>query len=394
MTLVDFVAIFISFALFIMGVTAVSNFLFFPRLQPAQPTAAPFVSLLIPARNEAAVIGRTVAALLAQNHPHFELILLNDGSEDDTAVLAQNAAQQDPRFRIIQGQPLPAGWLGKNWACHQLSQAAQGDLLIFTDADVEWQPGALAALVAYFVNRKPSSVIRKSLTNLELRITGHGLRTTDLLTIWPTQITHTWAERLVVPGMALAILAYLPILPVHFTRWPAFAAANGQCMAFRRDAYTTIGGHAAVRDNIVEDVALARRIKQAGLRLRMADGNRLIACRMYDGWTAVRDGFAKNILAGHGNSVPFLLISTLFHWLVFLFPWVWLALTGSLWALALVLVGVGVRLGTAVFTHQRPHDALLMPLTVLLFTRITAQSIIWHFRGGPQWKARTVNRNP
>lgn len=394
-------AAFASFALFIMAVTAVANFRFFPSLKAAQPTATPFASLLIPARNEAAVIGRTVAALLAQQYPNFEVILLDDGSEDGTTAIAQRAAQQDTRFRIIQGSPLPPGWLGKNWACHQLSQTAQGEILVFTDADVQWQPGALAALVACFVNREPATAYNSRLTAYDSQLTAYGSRLaaygsrpTGLLTIWPTQTTHTWAERLVVPGMALAILAYLPILPVHYAPWPAFAAANGQCMAFTRLAYEGVGGHAAVRANVVEDVALARRIKQAGLRLRMMDGNQLIGCRMYNSWTAVRDGFAKNILAGHGNSVPFLLASTLFHWLVFLFPWLWLALSGSVWALALVVAGVGVRLGTAVFTHQRPLDALLMPVTVLLFTRIAAQSIWWRYRGGPKWKGRTVSREP
>ncbi len=387
-----FLATFVSFALFIVGITAVANFRFFPRLRATEPAATPFVSLLIPARNEAAVIGQTVRALLAQQYPRFEVILLDDGSEDSTTSVAQQAAQEDPRFHLISGRPLPAGWLGKNWACHQLSQAALGELLIFTDADVQWQPGALSALVACFTNQKPLFPNRASTAAVGQRFAAYNQRPADLLTIWPTQTTITWAERLVVPGMALAILAYLPILPVHYAPWPIFAAANGQCMAFRRQAYEAVGGHVAVRDQVVEDVALARRIKRAGLRLRMADGNRLIGCRMYDGWTAVRDGFAKNILAGHGNSVPFLLASTLFHWLVFVFPWFWLALSGSAWALALVVAGVGVRMATAVFTHQRPLDALLMPITVLLFTRIAAQSIWWHYRGGPKWKGRTVKR--
>ncbi|MBE2197271.1 MAG: glycosyltransferase, partial [Anaerolinea sp.] len=147
MDFLEIVAIFVSFALLIVWLTAVSNFLFFPRLQTATPASAPFVSLLIPARDEAAVIASAVQLLLAQQYPHFELIVLDDGSTDGTAVLAQQAAASDPRFRLIQGQPLPPGWLGKNWACHQLSQAAQGEILIFTDADVQWQPGALAAVI-------------------------------------------------------------------------------------------------------------------------------------------------------------------------------------------------------------------------------------------------------
>jgi hypothetical protein len=142
-----------------------------------------------------------------------------------------------------------------------------------------WTPDALAALLALQVESDA-----------------------DLLTVWPTQETRTWAERLIVPLMALAIWAYLPIIPVHYTSWPAFAAANGQCLLFTRAGYRKSGGHTAVRDNVVEDVALARRIKGAGGRLRMADGGGLVGCRMYDGWTAVRDGFAKNILAGHGKA--------------------------------------------------------------------------------------------
>jgi chlorobactene glucosyltransferase len=280
---------------------------------------------------------------------------------------------------------LPAGWLGKNWACRQLSEAARGEILIFSDADVIWRPDALTAVVAAMQSGSRN-------TQHVTRNTQHATRPADLLTVWPTQQTETWPERLVVPAMALAILAYLPVAPVHHTSWPIFAAANGQCMAFRREAYRAIGGHAAVRGEIVEDVALARRIKAAGRRLRMVDGNRFIGCRMYDGWEATRDGFAKNILAGHGDSVPFLLLSTLFHWLVFVFPWVWLALTGSLWALSLALGGIALRGATAVFTRQRVRDALLMPLTVLLMTGIAAQSIWQHYRGGPKWKGRVVKR--
>lgn len=394
MSLATLLAAFITFALLIVWLTAVSNFVFFPRLQATTPKSQPFVSVLIPARNEAGVIGNTVTRLLAQTYPHFELIVLDDNSEDDTAVLAQQSAGEDGRFRLIKGQPLPPGWLGKNWACHQLSQAVRGDILLFTDADVVWQPSALAALVASM--RVASGEYASSerlfaetkLANSQTRKLANA--PVDMVTVWPTQTTVTWAERLVVPTMALAILGYLPILPVHFTRWPIFAAANGQCLALRREMYDRIGGHTAVADNIVEDVGLARLVKQAGGTLRMFDGNHLIGCRMYDGWQQVRDGFAKNILAGHGNSVPFLLLSTVFHWLVFVYPLIWLLVQPNGWAAALLLAGVGVRAATAVFTHQRPLDALLMPVSVLLMTRIAFQSIRWHFGDGPVWKGRTA----
>ncbi|MCC6601794.1 MAG: glycosyltransferase [Anaerolineae bacterium] len=362
---------FISFALLILGLTAVANFLFFPRLKKIQPAQQPKMSILIPARNETAVIGQTIHALLSQTYANFELILLDDQSDDGTGTTATQAAGGDGRFRLISGTPLPPGWLGKNWACHQLSQAATGDYLLFADADVRWAPGAVAALLA-LAQREQA----------------------DLLTVWPTQHTETWAERLVVPLMSFAILCYLPILPVHYTNLPAFAAANGQCLLFRRGAYEQVGGHTAVHHNVIEDVALAKTIKSHGLRLRMADGNRLVSCRMYQNWPEVRAGFAKNILAGHGGSAPFLLLSTIFHWLVFLFPWVWFAATLNVWPLILGLGGVILRGGTAVFTHQRPLDALLMPVSVLLMTRIAWQSIHWQRKGTAEWKGRRLDPHP
>lgn len=350
-----------------------------------------FVSILIPARNEAAVIGETVRRMLTQSYPHFELIVLDDGSTDGTAEVARAAAAGDARLRVIAGEALPPGWAGKNWACHQLAQAAQGDWLLFTDADTIWAPDALAAVVAE-----------------AQRTRG------DLLTVWPTQITITWPERLVVPLMALVVIGYLPVFMVHHTPWSPFAAANGQCLLFRRRAYDAIGGHAALKGDVLEDVKFARRIKAHRLRLRMADGNGLVSCRMYRDWPGVRDGYAKNILSGYGGSLFFLALATVFHWLVFLWPWVWLVglqiadcelqiadlqlkITDSWcrlgWPALLAGLGVGLRAVTAWFTRQRVRDALLMPVSVLLMTVIATKSAYWQIRyGGPVWKGRVVRK--
>ena len=201
----------------------------------------------------------------------------------------------------------------------------------------------------------------------------------DLLTVWPTQVTETWAERLVVPLMALVVGAYLPILFTHHTPWTAFAAANGQRLAVRRPSYDSLGGHERVRGEIVEDIRFARLTKRAGLRLRMAEGNGLVSCRMYDGWPQVRDGYAKNILAGYGNHVWALLLATAFHWLIFLMPlgWLlWALISGGpiLTPLLLVALGLLVRAITAYSSRQRPQDALLMPVSVLLMTMIAGTS--------------------
>ena len=128
---------------------------------------------------------------------------------------------------------------------------------------------------------------------------------------------------LTVPLIAMTVLAYLPVQLAHDFYHPLAAAANGQCMAFRRAAYAATGGHAAVRGEIVEDVRLAQRVKAAGLKLRMADGAGLVTCRMYGGSKAAIDGLAKSVLAGHGNRSLLLILSTSAHLLLFLWPWLW-----------------------------------------------------------------------
>ena len=144
-----------------------------------------------------------------------------------------------------------------------------------------------------------------------------------------------------------------------------------------------------------------RRIKANGYRLRTADAAGLISCHMYPNWPAVRDGFAKNILAGHGDSPLFLALSAAFHWLVFLVPWIWLAVgwTGigppgwPLWPGTLIALGVGARALTAATSGQRPGDALLMPLSIFLMTWIAGQALWWRWRyGGPRWKGRVIFR--
>ena len=353
---------------------AIINARALPYLGPtAHADELPRVSVMIPARNEAAVIGDLIRSLVAQEPAVHEVLVLDDASVDGTATRALEAADGDARVRVLPGQPLPPGWCGKNWACHQLAQQATGEVFLFTDADVQWRPGALGSVV--------ETASRSG---------------ADLLTVWPTQTTKSWGERLVVPLMAFAVLGYLPIWLVHRVPHPSAAAANGQCLLFRREAYQAIGGHAGVSADVVEDVQLARQVKRAGLALRMADGNGLVRCRMYEDWPGVRDGFAKNLLAGHGNSITLLALSTLFHLVVFVSPWVWLLVapgTAGWPGLPLLLIALGIasRAVTAVATRQRARDAWLMPVSVLLMTRIALQSVWWHLRyGGPRWKGRTL----
>ncbi len=366
--------VFASAALSAMILILLSNLRSFPGLNGANPSgSAAKVSVLVPARNEAGVIGASVHSLLRQSHSRLELLVLDDDSDDGTDKAAVEASKNDERMRIIRGEPIPDGWLAKNWACQQLAELAVGEILVFADADVHWQPHALDSLLYELVRTDA-----------------------NMLAVMPTQRTESWPERLCVPLMALAIHAYLPAVAVHRSNHPLLAAANGQCIAFNRAAYDSIGGHAAVRGNILDDIGLARRAKRAGLRLRMVEADGLITCRMYTDWQSVREGYAKNMLAGFGGAAG-LIAGAVFHWVVFLVPWALLGLGFAgvsvpwhpFWALFLVCATLLVRGISSWRTGQRVGDALLLPVSVLLMTVIAGQSLWWHWRhGGPIWKGR------
>lgn len=359
----------IGLPLFIFWITLLSNLFFMLRLGRTKQTAAtpqPLVSILIPARNEERVVDSLLTHLCKQTYDNYEIILLDDNSTDNTREIAKKHP-----VSVIDGAPLPAGWLGKNWACHQLSQVANGDMLIFTDADVTWQPTAVTAIVNQLQSEKA-----------------------DLLAVFPTQKTETWSERLIVSLIDFVLLAYLPIWGVHHLPFTMLSAANGQCLAFRRSAYDHFGGHTAVQNEIVEDIQLGRVVKRHKQRLRITMANRLIHCRMYHNWPELLAGFSKNIVAAYG-SIPALIIGVLYHWLLFIVPIIWLmiaiAFGSTIWPPAtLFLAGIILRAIAAILSHQRPLDALLMPLSVLLISRIALSGIIQSWRGNLTWKGRQL----
>jgi chlorobactene glucosyltransferase len=239
------------------------------------------VSVLVPARDEAETIGACLASLTAQEG-EIEIRVLDDGSRDRTAEIVAEVAERDARVALLTGGALPGGWKGKNFACHQLSETSSGDWLLFVDADVRLAPGAIAAA-------------------LDLA----EARGADLLSVFPEQECGTLGEKLLIPLLSFVLLAFLPF---RLLAWPdpRIAAANGQFMLFRRDAYRAIGGHRGVQGEIVEDIALARQIKRSGRRLALADGTGSVTCRMYRSLGEIWQGFSKNLYpAFGGRPAPF-----------------------------------------------------------------------------------------
>ncbi len=243
----------------------------------------PLVSVIVPARNEAVNIEACVRSLSRSEYPAFEIIVVDDRSEDGTGALARAVpAGRARRLQVLEGLELPRGWLGKPWACRQGADAAQGDLLLFTDADTTHGPRLLGRAVAGLLEERA-----------------------DLLTIVGRQLMESFWERLVQPQVFLAMLFRFPAFEgtAKNDRWRD-AIANGQFMLFPRSSYRSVGGHGAVRDEVAEDLALAQRVKRAGLALRIRSAEDDFATRMYRSLGELVDGWTKNIVLGGLQSFP------------------------------------------------------------------------------------------
>lgn len=368
-------------ALFVgaLAIIALSNLLTLRRLGRYPPLSSfPSVSILVPARNEGGNITPCLRTLLAQSYSDYEVIVLDDNSIDGTARELALLKAEEKRLIVLQGEALPPGWIGKQWACYQLAHAAQGELLLFTDADTRHHPETLAQAVAALQAEK-----------------------TDLLTAFVSAETKTWSERLSLPILNWSILSFLPLWLVHHLRLPAFSAANGQFMLFRRKAYEQIGGHQSVQANAVEDLALVRRLIAHGLRWRLVNGQSQIRCRMYHNWREVFEGFGKNLFPAFGYNVSLFLFVWLWLGFVFLEPpiLIGLSITGvpipfPFIQLALIAISASFILWAIVIAYFRfPLYLALLYLLILGTTlMIAAHSLFITLRGRATWKGRTLVR--
>jgi Glycosyl transferase family 2 len=343
---------------------------------PKAGAARPKISLLIPARDEAANVDGALGAALASEGVELEVVVLDDGSTDGTDAKVRAWAARDGRVRLIAGPSLPGGWNGKQHACWVLAKNARHDVMVFADADVRLRPAALARLAA--------------------SLDRHGL---DLASGFPRQTTETLAETLVIPQIHVLLLGYLPLPFARlFARAPGFAAGCGQLMAVRRAAYEATGGHSVIRTTRHDGIKLPRLFRRGGFRTDLYDAAELASCRMYAGWDQVWRGFAKNategmatpmalpvwtVLLGGGHVLPFLLL-----------PVAALAGAGAaveLSALAVALVW-GARALVAARVGESPAGVLLHPAAVCVVLAIQWQALFASLRGRQaEWRGRTYD---
>ncbi len=345
---------------------AASNILTRQWLRTGKIRSGPKVSVLIPARNEAHNIGKLLESIIKQHYTNWEVLVYDDLSEDETAAIADAFHKKDSRIRLIGGQSLPVGWLGKNHACHQLSKHARGVFFLFLDADVTLSP----------------QLIHDALTHME----QHRL---DLLSIFPQQIMKTRGEKISVPIMNWVLLSLLPLILTRKSRLPAFAAANGQHMLFRSDVYKQYAFHQRFKDIAVEDIAIARFMKKQKLRIHTLLSKGQIKCRMYGGLKEALQGFSKNVLAFFGNNAVLAVAVVLITGLGVI-P-VWLSMGVSA-ALLYLLAALLLRLLVAAVSRQSiPENLLTAPLQQIVFTVMVAKAIYYRYKKKNLWKGRTLN---
>jgi glycosyltransferase involved in cell wall biosynthesis len=343
------------------------------RYAPAATATATLVSVLIPARDEAAGIETAVRAACAQRLVPVEVLVLDDGSSDETPAILRRLARELPNLQVRTGAPLPPGWTGKSWACWQLAvQYARGPWLCFMDADVTLADDAVARALG------------------RARETG-----AHFVTAFPREVAGTAGEALLVPLIHLMLLSYLPLARLRRDPRPALSAGCGQFMLVPRGAYLAADGHRALRRSLHDGIRLARRLKARGHPIDVFDGSDLATCRMYTGFAEAWRGFGRNAYEALGSPVALVGMAVL-NLGLFVGPFVGTAVglfmggPGAVgFTLAAALV-VGLRLALARrFGHPR-WIAIATPVAVIVLIALQVLSFWRHLTGrAVVWRART-----
>jgi chlorobactene glucosyltransferase len=354
-------------------VRTIVNLRAIPRLKPAgrlegsKLESLPCVSILVPARNEERIIEHTIRAFLAQDYPDFEVIVVDDRSTDATPQIL--ASIDDPRLIVIRGEETPPGWLGKPWALHQAAARARGELLMFVDADIFYAPGTIAAAVA--------------------RI---GERNAAMIALLPRFELHGFWENAAMPQLAMSVFSFLPVWIGERRQIALLAVGGGPGNFVRRADYDAVGGHESLRDAVVDDVSLARRLRRSGRRTEIVGADDFVSLHMYHGLREVIEGFTKNGFAIFGRSYLFAITTVVLMIAIHFVPYV-AACFGNLPAIATIVVIAATRV--VLFRSLRfPlwNAILLHPVMTAIWAWIFVRSMwLTGIRRQLHWRGRTYD---
>lgn len=323
----------------------------------------PFVSILVPARNEESNIGNLLTDLSTFNYEPLEIIVYNDNSSDNTAVIVQKFVVSNPKLHLINGSDPEKGWLGKNFACHKLAQAAKGERLLFLDADVRIKNGLIENAISYM-----------------------GKHQLQLLSIFPKQLMPARETQFAVPLMNWILLSLLPLIMVRLSGWKSFSAANGQFMLFDAKSYKELHPHKLFRQNKAEDIAILRFFKKQKLKVATLLGNNDIRCTMYGNLQEAVDGFSKNIFQFFGGSIAitfaFAFFTTFSPVYLLIFNDFWLFAT---YLISIVLIRIFISLASkqsvsSNVIHMLPQHVVFLRIIFEAYHQQKNKTIIWKDR--------------
>lgn len=342
------------------------NLICFQWLQKRKCHYRPKISVLIPARNEENNIGSLLSSLVNHDYKILEVFVYDDESIDKTASIVKEFEANTEEVRYIKGTPLPRGWLGKNFACHNLAKHAQGDYLLFIDADVTIHKGLLKNSLAHMQKRK-----------------------LDLFSIFPKQQMKTFGEWITVPIMNWILVTLLPLFLTRFSKRPSLSAANGQFMMFRATVYHQNKFHEKLKKHEVEDIAIFRVMKKMRYRCHTLLSNGQIECRMYCGFRDALKGFAKNVLAFFGGSQVIALFFGILTTFGFILIWIYLDTK------FLILYFLGVLLIWLITSFISRQNVLLnilcIPVKQIAFFIVIINAIVSKRRKIRMWKGRKID---
>ena len=360
------IALLVAFIFLILRFTVtLFNFLSNPKLPRISKRYRDKVSILIPARNEADDILPLLQSIHQQDYDNYEVLILDDNSTDDTYKICTDFAATHPKFKVIKGNLLPAGWLGKNYACHQLVQQATGKYYLFLDADEQVKNGLI------------NSAIHRMY-----------LRELSLLSLFTNQDMRSTGEKLVVPLMHFILLNLLPLRLVYLVKSASVSAASGQFMLFNAANYKEYQWHQLAKDKVVEDVEIMKLVKSAKLNGEALLANGMISCRMYKGYNEAINGFGKNFLAAFNYNIIGFLVYLL---LIIGGPGI-IVMTMNL-NLIFIMAGLIVltRVMISLSAGQNVGlNVLLHPLQMLSLLFIGLTSIQKRLTKTTEWKGRKI----
>lgn len=339
------------------------------NIKPQQPY--PLVSVLIPARNEERNIKKCLTSLLKSSYPRMEIIVCDDNSSDRTYEEARKLSAGEGKIKVIKGKKLPPGWTGKNWTCHQLALAARGEWFLFTDADT-WHK-SLSVFTALASAQRTRSVF---------------------VTCVPGLAAKTWSEKLFMPVIHFAFLALIPFKLINYSKDSRFSFGIGPFLMVKKNFYFSCGGHEGIKSKIVDDMALAKKVKENNGKISVIDGTPIMKVRFYTCFKELWKGFSKNCYEAIGGVPHYLAAVFLACYFLFIYPYLSLgervvSRQNITLPLLQVLTLLLVRMILSVRFRTSLIYGFLHPLTILLALSILLNS--WRlsfFKKKVEWKER------